>query len=243
MSSEEKAAAPAKKKGGKMMLIIIALAVLAGGAGGAWFFMGKKSHADATPAPPKPPAYAPLEPFTVNLLPEGATQNYLQATLTLKVTDSHIANEVKQNIPEIRNRILFVLSSKKASELLTSEGKRKLAQEIMRETQLIISPDDIHETKPRKKSKPAKAKPKAEKDETADAEKTAEKDEEKSAEPSAKKTADADASASSKSKAGKAEKAAKAAADDDEDEEEEQRPRRKPVVKVMGVLFTSFIIQ
>ncbi len=34
-------------------------------------------------------------------------------------------------MPQVRSRLLMVLSSKKASDLLTSEGKRKLTDEII----------------------------------------------------------------------------------------------------------------
>ena len=38
--------------------------------------------------------------------------------------------EIKLHMPEVRNRILLLLSSKTASQLMTVEGKRKLALEL-----------------------------------------------------------------------------------------------------------------
>ena len=41
---------------------------------------------------------------------------------------------IKLNMPDIRNRILLLLSSKKASQIVTLAGKQALVDEIMRET-------------------------------------------------------------------------------------------------------------
>ena len=111
----------APKKKGKLPLIIMgAVLVLGGGGAGAWYFMGSRHSAEPQEVKVKPPIFAPLESFTVNLLPEGPSQNYLQTTMTLKVSDNDVAEVIKQNMAEVRNRILFLLSSKKASELLTT---------------------------------------------------------------------------------------------------------------------------
>ena len=74
----------------------------------------------------KPPVFVSLETFTVNLQPEHSEQ-HLQTNLTLKVEDSRTVEEIKLHMPEVRNRILLLLSSKTASQLMTVEGKRKLA--------------------------------------------------------------------------------------------------------------------
>ena len=141
-------AAPTKKKKGNLlkMLLLIALPVLLAGGGAAWFFLGKEPPQDEKPqagkaapakavksTPSKPPTFVPLEPFTVNLQMEESAQ-YLQVGLTLKITDSAYIEAIKQNMPEIRNRILLLLSSKKASQINTLDGKQSLAAEITQET-------------------------------------------------------------------------------------------------------------
>ena len=75
----------------------------------------------------------PLENFTVNLQLEDSPQ-YLQVGLTLKIADSAYTDAIKLNMPDIRNRILLLLSSKKASQIVTLAGKQALVDEIMRET-------------------------------------------------------------------------------------------------------------
>jgi flagellar FliL protein len=130
------AAAPAEgaaPKSNKLLIIIIGVLVLiiAGGAGW-WFMFGSKGgHAEEKPKveAPKEPKFIPLEAFTVNLQREAADQ-FLQITMSLKVLDPELEVKVKAMLPEIRSKINLLLSSKKSSEILTSEGKRKLSSEI-----------------------------------------------------------------------------------------------------------------
>lgn len=122
--------APAKS-GSKLKIIVIGAVLLAGGAGAGWWYQG----APGTPSDvvvERPPVFMQLEPFTVNLQPERA-QQYLQVGLTIKLTGSSAMDGIKLHMPEIRSRILLVLSTKGASELLTVEGKHKLAEEVAAE--------------------------------------------------------------------------------------------------------------
>ena len=140
-------------KGGKKKLIILiaAVLVLVLGGGGAAFFMMKKApvegeegvddsgHAktDAPVAktkpkydPKHPPTFLPLDPFTVNLA-DRESERYAQVAVTLEVDDAKTADELKLYMPAIRNNILMVLSHKTAEQLLTREGKQKLATAIL----------------------------------------------------------------------------------------------------------------
>jgi len=122
--------AKAEKKSGKARLIIIIVAVLlVGGAGGAaaWYY----GNLHATPAP-KIPVFLSLETFTVNLESENSDQ-HLQTNLTLKVGDNEAVSRIKLHMPEVRNRVLLLLSSKTASQIATVEGKKKLASELLAE--------------------------------------------------------------------------------------------------------------
>ena len=144
----EGAAAPAKKKKSllKKLLLVLPLPLIAGG-GAAWYFLGNQHPQDeeqpkaakAAPAKAgkatssKPATFVPLEPFTVNLQQEDGAQ-YLQVGLTLKITDAAYSDAIKLNMPEIRNRILLLLSSKKPSQINTLEGKQALAAEVQQES-------------------------------------------------------------------------------------------------------------
>jgi flagellar protein FliL len=144
-----------KKK--KVLIIVIALVVvlaLAGG-GAAWFLLGgkKKGKGHGKPADEhaepadeadaghddedepeddskkKPPVFVSLEPFTVNLSSE-ASDRYLQVGIDLKVATPDIADKIKLHLPEIRNGILLILTSKKVDELNQVAGKNRLRVEI-----------------------------------------------------------------------------------------------------------------
>ncbi len=121
-----------KKSGKKFILIGAALALIIAGAGGWYFTRGKhdESHAEEVKvAPPKTPIFVALEPFTVNLQRES-TDQYLQLGLTLKVFELENETKIKTNLPEIRSKILQLLTTKTATELLTAEGKQKLINDI-----------------------------------------------------------------------------------------------------------------
>lgn len=127
------------KKRGKLLMIVSLLVVLLGAGGGAaWFFM---KPADAsTQAKPKPALFLPLEMFTANLQSDEGQPQFVQLGLTLKMNDQEAVNLVKDRTPEVRNRILLVISGKRGSELLPVAGKEKLATDIATAIQGVIAP-------------------------------------------------------------------------------------------------------
>ena len=131
--TDDASAVVAAPKKSKLKLIVIVLVVLlAAGGGASYFLLGKKAPAGAAEAKhekPKAPVFANLYPFTVNLQQEAGEQ-FLQVAITVQVTDEKAMEEVKLYMPQVRNRILLLLSSKKASEINTADGKKKLADEI-----------------------------------------------------------------------------------------------------------------
>lgn len=145
----DEAAQPARKKKRSLPKILLLLALPLGGAGGgAWYILqdqepaaapkpGAAKAATAKPVSSKPPVFVTLEPFTVNLQHEDASSQYLQVGLALKVTDAAFVDAIKLHMPEIRNRVLLLLSSKRASEISTAEGKKTLSTELTRE---IVQP-------------------------------------------------------------------------------------------------------
>jgi flagellar FliL protein len=127
--------APAKKSKAMLFIIIGLVVVLLAGGGAAWFFLGRAKpaegeHAEKKHVASKPPVFSVLEPFTVNLQPENGDQ-YLQVSITMQLEDMHQVDALKAYTPIIRGRLLMLLSSKKASEINTAEGKKKLSEEII----------------------------------------------------------------------------------------------------------------
>jgi flagellar FliL protein len=122
------------KSGGKKLILIIASAVLllgAGGGGAAWY-MSRAQDGAQPQARQEPPVFVNLETFTVNLVSEHGDQ-HLQTNLTLKVEGSSAADLIKLHMPEVRNRVLLLLSSKTASQIAGVDGKKKLASELLAE--------------------------------------------------------------------------------------------------------------
>ena len=139
---DPKADAAAAPAGSKKKLIVIAVAavlLLGGGGGAAWYFMqgGDAAAGHESPKESKKkkknsgvkPEYVPVEAFTVNLQPENGEQ-YLQVQFTLQVAGTEEATLVKDNMAIVRNRVLLLLSGKRASEISTVAGKQQLAAEI-----------------------------------------------------------------------------------------------------------------
>ena len=139
------AVVPAKK--GKKKLLLIAAVVTAlvlGAVAAAVFVLGKKSAApaDAADSADKhavakydakhPPIFLPLEPFVVNLADKDADR-YAQIGITIELADAKFADEMKVNMPAIRNGILMILAHKDSHELLVRSGKERLARQIQRE--------------------------------------------------------------------------------------------------------------
>jgi flagellar protein FliL len=154
MAEAKKTEAPpaeveAPKKKNKLLIIIIAavLVLVFGGGGAAYFLLKKKSDTEAEDGdePPAkaakankkkkkegheaPPVFSKLEPFVVKLQAE-AQEAYVQAIPELKLLDAHVADQVKQFMPEIRHKVLLILAGKKASELSTPQGMQILANQI-----------------------------------------------------------------------------------------------------------------
>ena len=125
-------ASPKAKKSPLLLIVGVALLALALGGGAAWFFAAK-SQAPAGSAEAKlqhanAPIFVTLEPFVVNL--SGDVQHYLQVGIDLRVADNHVNDLIKVHLPEIRNGVLLLLSSKTIETLSTIEQKNQLRAEI-----------------------------------------------------------------------------------------------------------------
>jgi flagellar FliL protein len=136
----------AKKSKAKLFIIIGAvLALVLGGGAAAWYFLGHKNddadQEEAHAAPKSkgkakvkasaPPVFQSMDPYTVNLQPGENGDQYLQTSITLQLAKAEDVEILKTYQPQIRSRILMLLSSKHGAELASVEGKKKLADEIM----------------------------------------------------------------------------------------------------------------
>lgn len=163
---EQAAPPPSGKK--KLLLIIVAVVlvlVIGLGVGAVLLLKQPAEHADdeeevtEVEKPKKsakkkgeelPPVYVPLDPFTVNLIPETGDQ-YLQVAVSVECVDPAAEAQLKSRMPKIRNGITLLLSGKKASELTSREGKEKLAEEIKESINAVFAPEEAPAPKKGKK--------------------------------------------------------------------------------------------
>lgn len=135
------------KKKSKLLIIILALVgvvVLVGGGIAAWLLTtapdkSKQAHGEEGAAEEHedehPPIYEKLEQFTVNLADQ---ESYLQTEIQLVVGDLKVQEKIKARMPEVRDAMIRLLSSKTAEELSQPDGKDKLAGEIQRELNHVL---------------------------------------------------------------------------------------------------------
>lgn len=135
-----------KSKNKLIIIILIAVLLLSGIGAGVYYLFLQTPSVESTPSEPtassnaetpkkdakaKPPVFLALESFTVNLkMAPDEGQQYLQIGITLELRSDKSVDPVKQRIPQVRNRVLMLLTNSKGSELATSEGKEKLVDEI-----------------------------------------------------------------------------------------------------------------
>lgn len=146
MAKEEAAAVAeeAPKKGkGKLLIIIVAVVavVLIGGGVAAWLLLSRhdaeegakqEEHAEEEHAAP---IYEKLETFTVNLADQ---EGYLQTDIQLVLEDAKVQEKIKTHLPEVRDAMIRLLSSKTAAELSQQEGKDKLAEDIQKQINEVL---------------------------------------------------------------------------------------------------------
>jgi flagellar FliL protein len=125
-----------------VMISLLALALMGAAAGAAYYFTSKRSaEPPATPVPVvEVPIFVPLDPMTVNLQPNGRSR-FLHVAVTLKMTDSKSNSQITQYMPEVRSRVLAVLSNRAADSLGTTEERVLLSDEILAALNLPFAPN------------------------------------------------------------------------------------------------------
>jgi len=75
------------------------------------------------------PALVPLAPFLVNLTGDQG-QRYLRLVAQVEVRGELSKDELEKHLPEVRNRLIFLLSSKTFADIGSTQGKYDLQAEI-----------------------------------------------------------------------------------------------------------------
>ncbi|MCS6924371.1 MAG: flagellar basal body-associated FliL family protein [Candidatus Binatia bacterium] len=97
---------------------------------------GGKGHGE------KQAAETRLDPFVVNLADQPG-RRYLRTTLQLVLHQPQDKERVEQATPRVRDAVLLLLSSKRAEELLTVEGKTQLREEILKQINTTIGKETV----------------------------------------------------------------------------------------------------
>lgn len=166
MADEVEAIPQEKSKGGKLWILIVVLSVIVACdlAFRVMSYFGSPKPATAAesadsskvtdrkissePAKPKKTevnAVVELSPFLVNLADKDSSY-YLKATFQLG-TALEDEETVKNNvvIPAIRDTILSLLSSKTSEQILSTEGKAKLREEIRNRINAVLPKGRVQE--------------------------------------------------------------------------------------------------
>ncbi len=140
MADEEASeAAPAGGSGKKMMILgMVGVLLLGGGGGAAWFFMGGdkeegEKHAKAAEEEEhseEPGPVMELEPFLLNLADRDELR-FLKVSIKLELDRPEEKTDYTNKVPAIRDVLLVLLSSKESQILRTTNGKRRMREEIM----------------------------------------------------------------------------------------------------------------
>ncbi|MEB2348487.1 MAG: flagellar basal body-associated FliL family protein [Comamonadaceae bacterium] len=131
--------APSRKKKWLIIVGALVLAVALAAAGTLWWIARQRSLSldddgieQTSVAPRTPPAFLPMENLVVNLADTGGDR-YAQVGITLELADAKVAETVKAYMPHIRSSVLLLLSQRTTSELLSREGKDRLARDVREE--------------------------------------------------------------------------------------------------------------
>ena len=117
---------------GRILVPAAAFLLLAGG-GAAWLFgpLGSGSRAEASrELPSEAGALFALDPFVVNLADEDADR-YLKATVQLEFFGGRVPRELNARLPQIRDLLLTLFTSKPFADVRAAQGKAELRDEIV----------------------------------------------------------------------------------------------------------------
>jgi len=93
----------------------------------------------ASPVAVPAPIFVPIEPFTVTLQ-NPDTERIMHVGLTLRVSDEQTRTRLEKYMPEVRSRILMVLSSQSPTAVQTQQGKTDMANAIKQAVNRPFSP-------------------------------------------------------------------------------------------------------
>jgi flagellar FliL protein len=122
------------RRSGKIIVLLVPIIALAAG-GGAWFFFLRGRH-HATP-PEKSFALA-LTELTVNLA-DTDRPHHLSASVTLAIKGAEPEKAATECDAQMKDAVLMVMSQHRYDELLTTDGKQALREQILTEVGKVLA--------------------------------------------------------------------------------------------------------
>jgi flagellar protein FliL len=131
-----------ERRPGRTLAALGWLALVAGVAGTAWWLGLLPDHrqAEAKVEELAVGALLPLDPFIANLADEDG-KRYLKATLQVEFFASRVPDDFNARLPQMRDLLLTLLTSKMFAEIRTPEGKGVLRDEIINRMNRALNKD------------------------------------------------------------------------------------------------------
>ncbi|MEM4409757.1 MAG: flagellar basal body-associated FliL family protein [Candidatus Caldarchaeum sp.] len=126
---------PTPKMGKLLVIGVLGLVLAGGGFFGFKFALGKSDEKSG----PTVGKIIELEEFLVNLADE---KTFLKAQIALGVKKGHKEEEIKEQLPRIRDAIIMVLTSKQPKQIATNAGKARLKKEILSAVNKLFKEED-----------------------------------------------------------------------------------------------------
>ncbi|MBI4831962.1 MAG: flagellar basal body-associated FliL family protein, partial [Candidatus Lindowbacteria bacterium] len=84
-----------------------------------------------------------IDPIIVN--PAGSNgERYLKAKVALETHDADVQAEIEKRLPQIKNQINNVLSSKTISQIQTNEDRERLRREIQNRVNNLLEGGQVY---------------------------------------------------------------------------------------------------
>ena len=84
-----------------------------------------------------------LEPFVVNVTGDGYSR-YLKVRVEFEADDPELKSELDARLPQIRDAVVVLLSSKKLADVTDFEGKALLKQDIYERVNDILETGELN---------------------------------------------------------------------------------------------------
>ncbi|GAA3540271.1 flagellar basal body-associated protein FliL [Zobellella aerophila] len=132
-----------RRKTGWLLGLMMVITVSVTGVNAYFLLNGRDSTAvpaaEAVAVPSPEPIFVKIDPFTVNLQADDYGPRLLYTGLSLKVGNTLTRDMIATHMPQIRNRLLLLLSGQDPEEITSAGGKAQLAARILEQLRLPLA--------------------------------------------------------------------------------------------------------